>query len=132
MDPCWQIIFCQENPISVKRLKTLSRDMAVDRKKSVNTWQNSEKLCQGLTENFCQQLTCQELLINDSSEHFFFKNIFYCSFPWFPRTFAPKGVWSWFGKRQTKYHKQNRENYIYFHLFTTLQMGVGLCSTHTI
>ena len=82
LDPCWQIIFCQENPISVKRLETLSRDIAVDRKKSVNTWQkknlstldrkksvntwqNSDKLCQGLTENFCQQLTCQELLINN-------------------------------------------------------------------
>ena len=81
LDPCWQIIFCQENPISVKRLETLSREIAVDRKKSVNTWQkknlstldrkksvntwqNSDKLCQGLTENFCQQLTCQELLIN--------------------------------------------------------------------
>ena len=29
--------FCQENPISVKRLKNLSRGIAVDRKISVNT-----------------------------------------------------------------------------------------------
>ena len=38
--------------------------------KSVNTWHNSAKLCQGLTENFCQQLTCQELLINSMNSFY--------------------------------------------------------------